>query len=418
VLQPRTILEGVTMLEPGTLQVEEEGQPSRVHRYWLMPPPSHEHESRGEAVARVRVALEESVLLASKADAPVGAFLSGGIDSSAIVALMAASSRSLRTYTLRVGDPKADESAAARDFATRLQTVHTEVEVPRRQVAGAYLAFSQSLDQPSTDGFNTWLVSRAAARDVRAVLSGLGADEWFGGYPVARRMAQLQSSPGRRMLGAAAEVTRKLLPDGAIADQATRLASRASGLATWAASHRVFLPGQIGKMTGTAPGDGATRLGAAFAHRIRDAQPQDLACQLDVWSYMCCQLLRDSDVASMAHSIELRLPYVDPKFAAVARSIAPESSLGSGKQVLSDALVGLVPESIRLRPKQGFSLPYDDWLLGPLAELSGDAISDLRGRGWLEGDLTLFQHFPQRWALMALQLWAQSVLDSAPSAIN
>lgn len=415
VLQPRTMLEGVTMLERGTLRVFEPGKAEQQHRFWLMPPASDSGDDFPTAAARVRATLEESVRLHSLADAPVGAFLSGGVDSSAIVGLMAKHNAKLRTYTVRLKDPKYDESHYARDFAAKLGCVHTEVEVGADDVRELFPRFAASLDQPSTDGFNTWLVSRAAARDVKGVVSGLGGDEWFAGYPVLRRMADLETKPAMKRLGRLAERFGSRLTDR-LESQVSRVASRASPLAMWTAAHRVFQPNQVEAMTGSC-GEGGERLAAAFSDRITDRDPVDLGCQLDVWAYMGCQLLRDSDSTSMASSLELRVPLVDREVAACARAIPArhkieEGALPPAKRVLVEAVRDLLPPDIHQRPKRGFALPFTEWLAGPLKPLVGDSLSALRARGLLTAEPQADSP-TQAWALVVLELWCQALVDDA-----
>ncbi len=164
-------------------------------------------ESLQEAAARLRSVLEESVALHALADAPVGAFLSSGVDSTGIVALMRRHVRRLRTYSLGWAEGGApDETAEAESTAWRLGCEHTSVRVSGREVAEVLPSFARALDQPSVDGLNTWFVSRGAARDVKGVLSGLGGDEWFAGYAVVSRMAlywiqrlTADGSPARRL---------------------------------------------------------------------------------------------------------------------------------------------------------------------------------------------------------------------------
>ena len=417
VLQPRTMLEGVTMLDRGTLRVLEPGKADQEHRFWLMPPASDSGDDFVTAAARVRATLEESVRLHSLADAPVGAFLSGGVDSSAIVGLMAKHNAKLRTYTVRLKDPKYDESHHARDFAAKLGCVHTEVEVGDDDVRELSPRFAASLDQPSTDGFNTWLVSRAAARDVKGVVSGLGGDEWFAGYPVLRRMADLETKPAMKRLGRLAHRFSSRLPDR-FESQVSRVTARASPLAMWAAAHRVFQPNQVETLTGS-PGDGGDRLTAAFADRVTDRDPVDLGCQLDVWAFMGCQLLRDSDTTSMASSLELRVPLVDREVAACARAIPARHKIEEGalpptKRVLVEAVRDLLPADIHQRPKRGFALPHAEWLEGPLDVLAHDALASLRDRRLLRSEPSELS-VTQRWSLVVLELWCKSMLDGSTS---
>lgn len=415
VAQPRTMFEGVTMLERGTLQVHVPDAPMKEHRFWLMPPTSDDGADFPTAAARVRATLEDSVKLHAMADTPVGAFLSGGVDSSAIVGLMARHNAKLRTYTVRLTDPQYDESHFARAFAAQLGCTHTEVEVGDAEVRALFPQFAASLDQPSTDGFNTWLVSRAAAKDVKGVVSGLGGDEWFAGYPVLRRMGALETNQRLKLLGRVAHRLEPMLP-GRLRTQAARASMRASPMAMWSAAHRVFQPAEVTALTGAATGDGADRLRAQMGDRLTDREAIDLGCQLDVWGYMGCQLLRDSDATSMASSLELRVPLVDREVAACARGIAPghkwkEGEVPPSKRVLVEAVRDLLPTDIFSRPKRGFALPFDAWLAGPLKPLADDTLAALGRRGLL-ARLPRAPTTTQTWALVVLELWCQALVDA------
>lgn len=419
VLQPRTILEGVTMLERGTLQVFAPGRPVETRRYFVLP---RAEPVRGEdfetASRRLFATLEDSVRLHSLADTPVGAFLSGGVDSSAIVALMHRFNPKLRTYTVRFTDAKLDESAQARAFANQLGCVHTEVDVADKDIPEHFEQFGGRLDQPSTDGFNTFLVSRAAAKDVKGVLSGLGGDEWFSGYPVVRRMAALEHKPVHRLFGRVAKVARAVSGSSPLGDQLARVASRSGPLEMWCAARRVFLPHQVMSLVGRNAGDGAERLMHTFPERLGDPEAIDLACQLDVWAYMGCQLLRDSDVTSMASSLELRVPFVDVELSRVARSIAAAHKLdpldpsSPGKRVLIAAVQKLLPADLPRRPKRGFALPYEGWLAGPLKGFAAEALAQLSSRRLL-GPIPPQLEVHQRWSLVALELWCRNFIDRA-----
>ncbi|MEX0679277.1 MAG: asparagine synthase (glutamine-hydrolyzing) [Pirellulales bacterium] len=445
VLQPGTLISGVRMLEPGTLERYTPGEPVFRKLFWRMPPYARRAESLDESAERLRTVLDESVALHAMADAPIGAFLSGGIDSTGIVGLMRRHVADLRTYTITFPDLPGDDevheaAAAARAFDCR----HTVVEITSPEVAEIMPCFAGELDQPSADGLNTWLISRAASRDVKGVLSGLGGDEWFAGYPVTRRMARYaRTSAGRfqAAAGAAAYHVAPWIPFGRVRSRVQNLASRRHALATWVQSHTVFHQTMAGRIAGLAPG-GMTQEDKLAALLVRDRDdwrretPVGVSCLLDTRVYMAHQLLRDSDATSMAHSLELRVPYVDLELAAFSRSCADEFklrpdggssdqyALSGSKRVLIHALRDLLPSSIVNRPKKGFSLPYDLWMQKDLAPLVEDTSSDasIRRRGLvdpaavaeLRGQAQAGRPgvlYPKLWTLMILELWCRAVLD-------
>lgn len=415
--QPRSIFEGATMLGRGTLMQLVPGQKPKSWRFWTLPPPSDAGLSFTESAERLRATLEESIRLHALADAPVGAFLSGGVDSTAIASLMVKHNPKLRTYTVKLDDPAFDESAQAREVAQRLGCVHTEVELRSAELPDHAARFAAAIDQPSTDGLNTWLVSRAAAKDVKGVLSGLGGDEWFAGYPVAQRMARLEHQPA---LQRAANLLGRVPFAPRFEEPMAKLRARSSGDAMWAAAHQVFRPEQVERMTGTAPTPVAEHLANLAGPPLAHESPVDRALELDVFVYMGCQLLRDSDTTSMASSLELRVPFVDVELARFARSCPPSyrmdpSQSPASKRVLHEALRDVLPADMSKRPKRGFALPMETWLSGPLDGFAHEAVAHLRSRNVLESipDQRQLSVYPQRWALMSLGAWLAAVRSPA-----
>ncbi len=406
-------------------------------------------ETLDQAAQRLRGVLEESVALHAFADAPVGAFLSGGVDSSGIVGLMRKHIPDLRTYTLRFPDvPQADESDFATATAQRFGCRNTIVDVCGSEMTRLLPEHVRAMDQPSTDGLNTWLISRAAARDVKAVLSGLGGDEWFAGYPVARRMAYYSTHPFGRMqamAGKAASVLGRWLPEGKLRGRAHNLAARRSMQAAWWHSHSVFRLDQSRRMAGV-PLNTAEDLGqiesylAATSGDVRRESPVGLACLLDASIYMGNQLLRDSDVMSMAHSLELRTPLVDVEVVGFSRTCLDEYKLradggGDGryeqsgaKRVLIHAIRDLLPDDIDRRPKRGFALPLVQWLQGELNAMLLETCSreTMSRRGIIDPDVIapLMKDrdsrskniYPRLWSLMVFELWCRATLDSPTTA--
>ena len=441
--QPQTMISGVRMLEPGSFEHYVPGRDTVHGQYWHMPAYEPRQETLEESASRLRSVLEESVALHSMADAPVGAFLSGGIDSTGIVGLMSKHVRDLHTYTLRFPDVAGtDEATEAEEAARRFGCHHTTVEVTGREVADILPRFAGDMDQPSNDGLNTWLVSRAAAHDVKAVLSGVGGDEWFSGYPVTRRMARYATTPVGRLqalAGSAAKGAFPWVPQSRLRDRLENLAYRRNSLSTWLHTHSVFRPLTARRLAGLrTPGISHEQ---KFANLLKvdcgdwtNETPVGVSCLLDTRIYMIHQLLRDSDAASMAHSLELRVPLVDLELVAFSRTcqddyrLRPDGGdsdryLGSGsKRVLIDALRDVLPPSIADRQKKGFVLPFGQWMEREVAPLIEDTCSEtsVRRRGMLDPDIVArvrgaaggrIPRYPGLWTLMMLELWCRSVLD-------
>jgi len=445
VLQNSTMISGVRFLEPGTLERYAPGEPVSRKQFWHFPAYQPRNESLQDAADRLRERLDESVKLHALADAPIGAFLSGGVDSTGIVALMRKHVPDLRTYTIQFPDvPGEDEVQEAVAAAKVYDCKHTVVQVTGKDVAESLPRFAGELDAPSADGLNTWLISRAAARDVKGVLSGVGGDEWFAGYPVTRRMARYDSTLGGRSQALAGEFANwfaPFVPQGHFRDRVENLATRRSALTTWLQGHAVFRNSLARRMVGL-PANGISQeqvFAGILCKDNVDWQHESaigLSCLLDTRVYMMHQLLRDADAVSMAHSLELRLPFVDVEMAEFSRTCADQFKLradggptghyyGSGsKRVLIHALRDVLPLSISNRQKRGFALPHETWMrreLGPLVE---DTCSPetIRNRGLLDPDLIAQVRkgigpgmsrtmYPTLWTLMVLELWCRAVLD-------
>ena len=391
VVQPRTIFSGVRMLASGWLERVHAGPTGRAAAILRMPPYEPRDESLDQAAERLRAVLDESVALHAFADAPVGAFLSGGVDSSGCVGLMRRHVSDLRTYTLKYADaPLADESEYAVATAKALDCRNTLVEISGREMPRLLPIYAEAMDQPSNDGLNTWIISRAAARDVKAVLSGVGGDEWFSGYPVTRRMAYGALHPLGRVKAFAGRIAAHLngwLPEGQVRQRAYNLAMRRSPLAMWIHSHGVFRYDQARHMLGLR----CDRFGQIkqYEYYLSELRPEfqrespiGLSCLLDFWVYMGSQLLRDSDVMSMKHSLELRnaagrcrggevLPHLPRRFQ------APRRWRLGGPLFAKRREAGVDPRTCATccrptsttRPKRGFTLPVVHWLQTDLREL-------------------------------------------------
>lgn len=444
VLQPRTMIEGVRMLEPATIERFEPGRPRFARRYWRVPAYLPRKETFAEAAERLRGELEESVRLHAFADVPVGAFLSGGIDSTSIVALMRKHVSQLRTYTFRFPEfADADESEPAALTAKLFDCHHTTVDVTGTDVRRLLPTFADEIDQPSFDGLNSWFVSRRAAEDVKAVVSGLGGDEWFAGYPVTSRMLRRNMRLWRRagsLAGWTADRLRGFVADGSLRRRLDGLAARRSALSIWMQPHTVFEPPEVTSLTGLASEacglqhqaeDIRSLIGVDFA----DETPVGMSCLLDVYVFEMCQLLRDADATSMSCSLELRVPFVDVKLAEFSRTCRDDYKLslddchggganGGAKKVLVKAVEDLLPEHVRKQPKRGFVLPIERWMQTDLRDLIDDTCRPdvVKQRGLIDPQAVapLFKprnsnsgrtQFPQLWSLMVLELWSRAVLD-------
>lgn len=421
--EPFTILEEVHAVPAGTMiSVAVENGAARLGEpvAYAAPAPfadpgAHREENERTAHARVREAVRDSVAHHLVSDVPIGFFLSGGLDSSALVALASeAGAASLETFTVTFAERRFDEAALARRVARRYGTRHHEVPLTGAALLDALPAAFAAMDQPSMDGINTFVVSRAVReRGVKVVLSGLGGDELFAGYPSfsrARRLRGLWTLPPALRSAMAGALARS---GGTRAGKAALLLAEPDpARAAYRASRMVFGARRVLALTGGAapPPASAPPGGLSLLEQVS---------WYETTGYMRNTLLRDSDVFSMAHGLELRVPLVDPGVAAAAAGVADPLRLRRGvqKPLLVGAVRDLLPREVWDRPKQGFALPFDRWMRDALrpeveAAFTGDRMAGagldavtardvwdefLRGRiGW-----------SRPWALYTLVRWAE-----------
>ncbi|NBR59352.1 MAG: asparagine synthase [Opitutaceae bacterium] len=329
----------------------------------------------------LRHQLDDTIRAHRVADVPVGAFLSGGLDSTAIVGLMVKSGATqLKTFSLFFNQAEFSEQTSARLAATAFGTEHHEELITGARVATDLPRILASFDQPTGDGINTYYASQMARQGgVTVALSGLGGDELFGGYPSFRDLPRLH-----RLLPAWRRVPRKLR--AALVNQLrARPSTRARKLADFlahardlhelASLQRRVLP-ETARLALLAPEARAQarRLGPNhpmlddFTSELMGADPFQIISAWELRTYLANVLLRDSDVFSMTHSLELRVPFVDRKLLAWlwAQPTHFKYNARSPKKALADATADLVPSAIRARHKQGFTLPFSRWLRAEL----------------------------------------------------
>ena len=405
--EPLTLVEGITSLPPGHLGVWQRGQ-WQVQAHWQptfapgLPLPADQHGNL------TRQALAASVQAHQLSDVPVGLFLSGGLDSATLLAL---ADRPLTTLSIGFRERAFDESGVAAALAHRFGSRHVGMELDPQAAAALLPGFLAAVDQPTVDGFNTYSVAHLARQQgLKVVLSGLGGDELFGGYPSFRRIPQLLH--WHRRLGSLRRPLARRLGRHP-RHHCQRLAAFLGGPGTAAAAHTclrgLFAPREIRALLGhwqldwqlgTGPCESA---GLALEQGLEAqvSSQADAVAWLETSRYMGQQLLRDSDVFSMAHGLELRLPFVD---AALFRRLAvlpATSRLAPNKALLRQA----VPELQALLPagrKQGFVVPFQTWLDQPESVFvpGGGALS----RPSIPAGLDL-SPWARRWGLIVLRDW-------------
>ena len=395
--EPLTLIRGVRALEAGHHMTWRDGSVT-IRKYWEVCFP--DSGPADDAAAITREALIDSVRHHFVSDVPVGVFLSGGMDSTAIVAL--ASDRrgsGLHTFSLAFPGSDLDEGDQARRIAAHFKTDHHEWAVDGATAAALFEEFLAAADQPSIDGFNTFIAARLARRhDTKVVLSGLGGDELFGGYPSFRDVPRLARLGHLARLGgplstAAVRVAGEL--GGSRLRRLNDLISSPIDLAnTYAVFRGIYSSEEASALTTHYVGRHVANGEEASSH-ISDPTPEDSISRLELTRYMRNQLLRDADVLSMASGVELRLPFIDSAlFDAVSR-VPAQQRLERGKALLYRA-VPEIPDWVARRPKRGFTLPFEQWLARdwaqPLTHI--DAPPTVTIDTWY-----------RRWAVLAFERW-------------
>jgi asparagine synthase (glutamine-hydrolysing) len=434
---PRTILRAVKKLPAGHfLTCDERGV--RVERYWSLPTDVDRGHGEDYYRERLRELLAEAVKLRMVADVPLGAFLSGGIDSSTVVALMSeAASEPIKTFSIGFEEQDFSELEHARTVARHLGTDHHE-QIVRPHALELLPRLVWALDEPFADPsmIPTFYVSEMARRHVTVALSGDGGDEAYAGYTTygwARSYARADSLP-RSLRRLAAFPARLLHPDHVIGRKLNRLSLDPIGRHLEVMSY--FPPreraGVLGAglrraLDGYDPYAAPRALHAGAAHGLGELPA---LAYVDALTYMIDDVLVKVDRTSMQHSLEVRVPLIDHKVMEFVARIPFEHKLRGGvsKWILRESVRDLLPASILARGKQGFGVPLSHWFGSEFGRLAREVLYDSRtlGRGWLDpaGVRAVVESAGQRderrvrqvWALVCLELWARTSLDRTPDA--
>jgi len=425
-----SVIAGVRKLLPGHWMIAARGYPIRTERYWDVAfEPDYSHDE-GWFVERLQDLLDQSVKLHMVSDVPLGAFLSGGLDSSAVVATMTRhSARTLKTFSIGFVEPEFDEGAHAKRVAGQFATDHHELIVDRVGL-DVIEDVVWHMDEPFGDpsAIPTYLVSQLAAEHVTVVLSGDGGDELFAGYDkylVERRERVLGALPApiRRALGFAGQ----LMPDG----MRGRNFVRHFALDGWARyldaatffsrveQERLLQPAMRAQLSRTDPWQQeASRMVRDRGHWLTALQRQDLQM------YLPLDILTKVDRMSMAHSIEARVPLLDHKLVEFAATIPPELQLKNGrtKHIFKRAMAGTLADDLINRRKHGFAVPLNKWFRGSLADYAHDLLLSQRSRerGIFSPEYVKALLAQQRggrpldfqlWTLLSFEQWCRLVID-------
>jgi len=431
---PLTLIEGIKALPAGHTLIWEQGS-LRQSAYWDLVDevPRTNFDNKGATLTQLKPMLEEAVRLQLVSDVPVGVFLSGGIDSSALVSILSRGGVTPSTFSIVFREADFSEAQYSRAIAEKFRTDHHEINVSQSDVLASIPDALLAMDLPTMDGVNIYFVSRETrAAGVKVALSGLGGDEVFGGYssfhtvPRMERFSQYWAHVPHSLRSAFASALDALSP---ASDQNRKLTSlgRDNGrlLHPYFLTRMVFTPGQRDLLLSDQDGETselATESIRDAVQHTRSLDPINRVSYLEARCYMLNTLLRDSDFMSMSQGLELRVPLIDHQLAKTVLGFPGEWKLNrTPKKLLVEALEGALPDEIVHRPKRGFTLPFEHWLRqelrseiepvldakridqGPLGgKLSGKEVR----RVW-ESFLAGSVSWSRPWSLYVLQRWCE-----------
>ena len=417
-----------------------------LRRYWQLKPSGDGHQPIEYYAEGLLHHLEEAVKLHLVSEVPLGAFLSGGIDSSAIVALMSKAGQGrVKTFTIgfEAGQVGVDERPFAKAIATQYGTDHSEYlyENPQFQIEGMLPAIIQSFDEPFGDSsvIPNYMISEAARKYVTVALSGTGGDELFGGYEryrgalAAERYRTIPHVLRRGILDPIIKGLPEMRSAGLWVDRLKRFAQGAdlpfpqryqSFLAAFDEQEKLELFSEDVRNALRRTGNYSTRIAMERVGPFED--PLDWMLFADMDTYLPGDELRKTDRLSMWHSLEVRVPFLDHKVVEFAATIPSKYKINgmTKKYVLIKALEGLLPQSILSRRKQGFSIPLSDWLRGPLRDMVRDHLSpsSLKSVGLFnvhaveklvhEHEGHVRNHETKLWLILNLVLWHELYMRS------
>jgi asparagine synthase (glutamine-hydrolysing) len=400
VQRPCTIFKGIRSFPPGSYQVfAAGGDPARqgMVRFWDYPSP-HGDLTEERVLPELGRTLEDSVRDHLVSDVPVGVFLSSGLDSTIVAGLAARHTPRLKSFTVAFADqPDLSEGALAGETAGLFGLDHTEIQITGRDAEQAAIAWLRSLDQPSMDGLNIYIISKAVhARGITVALSGQGGDELFGGYPsfqdvpLLRRIMRWTSwlpGPVRQALAATATVGRSEAVRRKFADI---IRTDGSVLALCLQRRRVMSDQQLAFL-----GIDAQSLGLSGSFLPPEAitglnlDGSDVVAavsQIESLFYQGNTLLRDGDTNSMAHGLEIRVPMLDQRMLDLVCAVPGQVRLPSGspgKYLLRRAFAPLLRPALTAGSKRGFTLPIRRWMIGPMRDLCQQALLAVKAIGCL-----------------------------------
>lgn len=422
--EPLTILRDVRMLPPGTYALVKDGVVTH-HAYWR-PVFESQVQTYEEAVEVVRPVLREAIELRLVADVPIGVFLSGGIDSSVVAGIAAKrATEPLHTFNVGFRERDHDESDFASEFSRAIGCRHHALLLESSEAVRRIEEAARAQDQPSADGINTFFVAEAVRKTgITVALSGLGGDEVFAGYRNFRYFEAAKWFAGARPLAAVTTAIANRLPVPSWSRKVSKvtdlLTSAPTGVGAYTTLRAMFDKAQIVELLGAPPLRTVHASGADARFDLLQGDAVAEFSALELRNYLKNTLLRDADVMSMAHGLEVRVPLLDHVLVETVLPLQGRFKLDAmarrNKPLLCDA-GQLVSASLSRRRKMGFTLPFDRWFAGPLQPYVASIIDTLRPGGLLRREAVdgVWQSFRSGrlnawrvWCLVSLISWCEN----------
>jgi asparagine synthase (glutamine-hydrolysing) len=437
---PVTLVDGVSALPPGHSLVWEDGTLSQK-MYWDLragkeqvggPDISLDKSDRKRIEEEIHAAIAQSIHMHMVSDVPVGVFLSGGIDSSTVTGILSRDGARLNTFSIVFREADYSEAEYSRLVAKTFHTEHHELLVSQRDALVAIPSALKAMDQPTVDGLNTYFVSRQTrAAGIKVVLSGLGGDELFAGYstfitvPRMERFLQVWRWVPKSLRRYFSNMLGFFIPDS---DQSRKLTAltTANGnlLHPYFLSRMLFTPQRGAALLPAIDSCELDRFRASLSACVSPTislDPINRVSYLESRGYMLNTLLRDTDVMSMAHGLEVRVPLIDHRLAEkmIALPGAWKVDRQTPKAMLVGALRGALPERVIHSPKRGFTLPFEHWLRdelrvdvettlgkiadGPLSRILNAAAAESVWKDFQDGRTS----WSRPWSLYVLHRWCE-----------
>ena len=428
---PETLIRNIKELKPGHYLVVDSDGNVKETQYWHPLDVLNEPDKDGQAIQEL---LHESVRFRQVSDVPLGAFLSGGIDSSAIVSHMASiSEEPIDTLTIGFKEKEFDESEHSAKISRLFKTRHKLLTLDEEQLLDALPSAINAMDQPTMDGINTFLISRAANEaGLKVVLSGLGGDELFGGYPSFQLVPKLLEK--KKWMKVYPQILlnlgTKLLKFSLPVDQGIKLDhwlnGKLSGAHEYYLIRALYCQDQVSELfqdqnlveKETLKNFETTNSALENLNRAEVNDDFSLISYLETTHYLQNMLLRDTDMMSMAHPLEVRVPFMDHKLVEHMFSMPAhlKKFTATPKSLLVNSMQPPLPDSIVHRKKMGFTLPFEPWMRGamktemksvlltsvkPLENLISQAATEKIWHQFLAGKIS----WSRPWALYVLKRW-------------